>query len=79
MNRTPFLDCKHKHMMKNGAPPDKFGVLHHVEFHGFTSKINFRGLSLVGFWYDLDFLEQVLVPLTFSRLLYLHLFLFAQA
>ena len=21
---TSFLDCKHKHMMKNGAPPDKF-------------------------------------------------------
>ena len=21
---TPFLDCKHKHMMKSGAPPDKF-------------------------------------------------------
>ena len=27
---TPFLDCKHKHMMKCGAPPDKFGV--HVPF-----------------------------------------------
>ena len=23
---TSFLDCKHKHMMKSGAPPDKFGV-----------------------------------------------------
>ena len=23
---TSFLDCKHKHMMKCGAPPDKFGV-----------------------------------------------------
>ena len=22
-----FFDCKHKHMMKSGAPPDKFGVL----------------------------------------------------
>ena len=21
---TSFLDCKHKHMMKSGAPPDKF-------------------------------------------------------
>ena len=27
---TSFLDCKHKHMMKSGAPPDKFGVLHHM-------------------------------------------------
>ena len=25
---TSFLDCKHKHMMKRGAPPDKFGVLY---------------------------------------------------
>ena len=25
-----FLDCKHKHMMKSGAPPDKFGVLYHM-------------------------------------------------
>ena len=23
---TSFLDCKHRHMMKCGAPPDKFGV-----------------------------------------------------
>ena len=22
-----FVDCKHKHMMKSGTPPDKFGVL----------------------------------------------------
>ena len=41
---TSFLDCRHKHMMKNGAPPDKFGVLHrllHTEFHDFTSRIGF--------------------------------------
>ena len=25
---TSILDCKHKHMMKSGAPPDKFGVLY---------------------------------------------------
>ena len=39
-----FLDCKHKHMMKSGAPPDKFGVLYcllPIEFHGFTSRIDF--------------------------------------
>ena len=23
---TSFLDYKHKHLMKSGAPPDKFGV-----------------------------------------------------
>ena len=41
---TSFLDCKHKHMMKSGAPPDKFGVLYRLlskEFHGFTSRIDF--------------------------------------
>ena len=27
---TPFLDCKHKYMMKRGAPPDKFRV--HVPY-----------------------------------------------
>ena len=43
---TSYLDCKHKHMMKIGAPPDKFGVLHRqlpMEFHGFTSRINSKG------------------------------------
>ena len=25
-----FADCKHKHVMKNGAPPDKFGVLYRM-------------------------------------------------
>ena len=41
---TSLLDCKHKHMMKSGAPPDKVGVLHcllPIEFHGFTSNIDF--------------------------------------
>ena len=39
-----FFDCKHKHMMKSGAPPDKVRVLHRllpIEFHGFTSRIDF--------------------------------------
>ena len=41
---TSFLDCKHKHMMKSGAPSDKVGALYRllpVEFHGFTSRIDF--------------------------------------
>ena len=41
---TYFLDCKHKHMMKCRAPPDTFGVLYRllpIEFHGFTSRIDF--------------------------------------
>ena len=42
-NTSCFI-CKHKHMMKNGAPPDRVGVLHHllpIKFHGFTSRIDF--------------------------------------
>ena len=27
---TSFRDCQHMHMMKNGAPPDKIGVLHRL-------------------------------------------------
>ena len=27
---TSFLDYKHKHMIKRGAPPDKFGVLYRM-------------------------------------------------
>ena len=27
---TSFLDGKHKHMMRRGAPPDKFGVLYRM-------------------------------------------------
>ena len=41
---TSFLDCKHKHMMKSGAPPDKVVVLPRlfpIEFHGFTNIIDF--------------------------------------
>ena len=41
---TSFLDCKHKHMMKSGAPPDKVEVLYRmlpIKLHGFTSRIDF--------------------------------------
>ena len=41
---TSFLECKHKHMMKHGAPLDNVGVLYRllsIEFHGFTSRIDF--------------------------------------
>ena len=44
MRGTSYLECKHKHMMKSGAPPDKVGVLQPllpIEFHGFTSRIDF--------------------------------------
>ena len=61
---TSFLDCKHKHMMKCGAPPDKScTVCLPIEFHGFTSRINFKGYhSLVPGLISI-FLETVWVPL----------------
>ena len=31
---TSFLDCKHKHMMKCGALPDKLGVLYCMFTYG---------------------------------------------
>ena len=49
---TSFLDCKHKHMMKSGAPPDKVSVLHcllPIEFHGFTSRIAF--VRVITLWF----------------------------
>ena len=59
---TFFLECKHKHMIKSGAPPDKTGALYSlllIDFHGFTSRIDFQELSLLGFWSYLSFLETV--------------------
>ena len=56
---TSFLDCKHKHIVKSGAPPDKVGVMYPllpIEFHGFTSRIDFLGLSLFGSLSYLNFL-----------------------
>ena len=44
MNRTSFLDCKHKHMVKSRTPSEKVRVLHRMlpkEFHGFSSRIDF--------------------------------------
>ena len=40
---TSILDCKHKHLMERGAPPDKVAVLHRllpIEFHCFPSRID---------------------------------------
>ena len=53
---TSFLDCKHKHMMKSGAPPGKFG------FHGFTSRINSKGYHSMLPGLVSIFLETVWVP-----------------
>ena len=46
---TSFLDCKHKNMIKCGAPPDKFVVLY---LHGFTSRINSLVPGLISFFRD---------------------------
>ena len=43
---TSFLDCKHKHLMKSGAPltnSESCTLRLPIEFHGFTSKINSKG------------------------------------
>ena len=49
---TSFLDCKHKHMMKRGAPPDQVGVMYPllpIEFHGFTKQNWF--LRVITLWF----------------------------
>ena len=63
---TSFLECKHKQMMKSGAPPDKVRVLHRLlplEFHGFNSRIDFRGYHFLVPGLISTFLEMVWVPL----------------
>ena len=63
---TSFLDCKHKHMMKSGAPPNNSEcctLYLPIEFQGFTSRINSKGYhSLVPGLISI-FLETVWVPL----------------
>ena len=52
-------------MMKSGAPPYKVGVLYHmlhIEFHGFTSRTDFEGLSLFSFWSYLNLFRDGMVP-----------------
>ena len=63
---TSFLDCKHKHMMKSGAPPDKFGVLYCMftyKIPWFQSRIDSKGYhSLVPGLISI-LLDTVWVPL----------------
>ena len=60
-----FLGCKHKHMMKCGATPDKhqspYTVCLPVRFHGFTSIIMSYHSMVPGL--ISIFLETVRVPL----------------
>ena len=62
---TSFLDCKYKHMIKSGAPLDKVGALLPIEFPGFTSRIDFKGLSLFGCWSYLNFFRDGMGPFNF--------------
>ena len=58
-------DCTHKHMLENGAPPDKFGALYrllHIEFHGFNSSIDVSGLSQFGSCVNSIFLREGMGP-----------------
>ena len=63
---SSFLDCKHKHMTKSGAPPNKVGVLYRlllVELHSFTSRINSKRYHSLVLGLISMFLEMVWVPL----------------
>ena len=44
MNQKQFsVFCKHKHMLKKGAPPDNYGVVYpllSLQFYGLNSQIN---------------------------------------
>ena len=63
---TPFLDCKHRHLMKCEGPPDKVPshtICLPIEFHGFTSRINSKGYHCLVPGLISIFLETVWVPL----------------
>ena len=65
---TSFLNCKHKHMMKSGAPPENSEsctVWLPIEFRVFTSRINYKGYpSLIPGLISI-FLQTVWVPLIY--------------
>ena len=50
MYRT-FLDCKHKHIMKSGAPPDKFGVLYRMVTSLQNSMVSQAELRVITLWF----------------------------
>ena len=66
---TSFLDCKHMHMMKNGAPPDQVGVLHRpftYRIPWFHIKNYFLRVFTLWFTVLSQFLEKVWVLLTYN-------------
>ena len=65
MNRTHLFLTKHKHMVKSGAPPDKFGVLYSMftyRIPWFQSRIDSKGLLLFGSWSYLNFIRYCMGP-----------------
>ena len=73
---TSFLDCKHRHMMKCGAPPDIYRspctVCLPIKFHGFTSRISSKGYHY--FIPGLNFFRDGMGPLKHlcSSIVYKH-------
>ena len=62
---TSFLDCKHKHMMNCGAPPDKFGV--HVPYVSLKNSMFSQAelilrFSLFGSWSYFNFFRESMGP-----------------
>ena len=47
---TSFLYCKHKHMMKCGAPPDQFGVLYRMLIYSMVSQAELI-LRVITLWF----------------------------
>ena len=63
---TAFLDCKHKHMMKSGAPLDNVRVLRRllpIKFQDFISRFDFKGYNSLVPGLISTFLERVWTPL----------------
>ena len=66
---TSFVDCKYKHMMQSGAPPDKFGVMYlmfNYRIPWFHKQNYFYGLSLFGSWSYLKFFRDGMGPFKFK-------------
>ena len=63
--------CKHKHMLKNGAPPGNFGILHHLysEILWFEETKRILYVIFLGSWYYFKFLTEGMVPFNNSPLL----------
>ena len=73
---TSSPDSKHKYMLEDGAPPDKFGVQYHLHIasHDFNSRINVLGSSHFGSWCPLNFLQMLWEPLRDQPKIVLRLF-----